>query len=125
MKQRISGKVLHSALFVYLLPMGQSEIYDTIKRTIRSFLPDARVLLFGSHARGDNNRHSDYDLIIITPNGLSQKEKNGWNTKVHHALVDALRVPFDILVYDEDEIKAKRELPGHIVRTAIKEGVTL
>ncbi|MCD6013538.1 MAG: polymerase subunit beta [Flavipsychrobacter sp.] len=105
--------------------MSQNEIYAAIKNTVLAYLPNARVLLFGSYARGDNNRHSDYDLLIITQKGFSQKEKNNWNTRIHHALVDAIHAPFDILMYNEDEINAKRELPGHIVRTAMREGVVL
>ena len=111
--------------FVYLYFMSKSEIYAAIKSTVSSYLPDARVLLFGSHARGDNNRHSDYDLLVITPNGLSQKEKNNWNTTLDKALVKAIHAPFDILVYTEDDVQRKRELPGHIVRTAMREGVAL
>jgi predicted nucleotidyltransferase len=105
--------------------MSKNEIYAAIKSTVSLYLPDARVLLFGSHARGNTSRHSDYDLLIITPNGLSEKDKVNWGTKLNHALVDAIHAPFDILVYTEEDINKKRELPGHIVRTAIREGVAL
>ncbi len=96
-----------------------------IKNTVSYYLPDARVLLFGSHARGNYNSHSDYDLLIITPNGLSEREKIIWSSKLDRALVNAIHAPFDILVYTEEDITKKRELPGHIVRTAMREGVVL
>lgn len=100
-------------------------IYDTIQRTIRSYLPDARILLFGSHARGNSDNHSDYDLLVITPNALTQKEKLSWSSKMHKAIIKAIHAPIDLLLYSEEEIAKKRELPGHIVRTAIKEGISL
>jgi len=86
--------------------MDSAAIYDAIRNTVQGCLPGARVLLFGSHARGDNDHHSDYDLLVITPNMLSRKEKLSWSSQLH-------------------KIIEKQTLPGHIVRTAIKEGIAL
>jgi len=88
-------------------------------------LPGARVLLFGSHARGDNDHHSDYDLLVITPNMLSRKEKLSWSSQLHKNIIKAIHAPVDLLMYSEAEIIEKQTLPGHIVRTAIKEGIAL
>lgn len=48
---------------------------EHIKTIIGSFVhniePTARVLLYGSRARGDNNQNSDWDVAIIVDNGLS------------------------------------------------------
>jgi|SRR5579872_1405799 len=100
-------------------------IYDTIKKTIHAYLPDSRILLFGSHARGNFDSHSDYDLLIITPKLLTPKEKLNWSSTLHKDIVKAIHAPVDLLLYSEDEILEKKELPGHIVRTAIREGVAL
>jgi len=35
-------------------------------RMVRKEIPDAKVILFGSRARGDNLRDSDYDFIIVS-----------------------------------------------------------
>lgn len=105
--------------------MSKNEIYATIKSTVNAYLPDARVLLFGSHARGDNDRYSDYDLLVITPSELSRTEKVNLTTTLDKALVHTLHAPFDVLVYSENEVSRKRVLPGHIIRTAMREGLAL
>lgn len=96
-----------------------------IKSTVLSFLPNAKVLLFGSMARGDFNADSDYDVLVITKETYSLREKSNWRGKLHKALVHALREPVDVLINSEEEVSTKEKLPGHIVRWAVKEGVLL
>jgi predicted nucleotidyltransferase len=105
--------------------MNNDTVYDVIQKTVRSLLPECRVLLFGSRARGTEDRHSDYDLMIITPYALTQKESIAWSTKLNRAIVHAIHAPVDILVFSEEEVVRKQLLPGHIVRTAMREGVAL
>jgi len=105
--------------------MDSASIYNTIRETVQSNLPGARVLLFGSRARGDYDRFSDYDLMVITPQTLTPREKIRWSTLLDRAIVNAIKAPVDILINSESEIEEKRELPGHIVRTAVREGIDL
>ena len=105
--------------------MDSAAIYNTIRETVQSNLPGARVLLFGSRARGEHNRFSDYDLLVITPQTFTPREKIRWNTLLNHAIVNALKIPVDLLIDSEDEVREKQDLPGHVVRTAIREGIIL
>lgn len=98
---------------------------DIIKEKVTEFLPDSKVLLFGSMARGDNGKDSDYDIMIITKNNIDLREKFLWMSKIRKTLIYALNAPVDVLLNSEEEIKRKRELPGHIVRWALKEGIML
>jgi predicted nucleotidyltransferase len=98
---------------------------DVIRTTVRSLLPDAKILLFGSRARGDHNKDSDFDVLVITPNALLPKEKSSWMSKLNYALVHALNAPVDVLVNSEEEVDAKRKLPGHVIRWAMKEGIEI
>ncbi|CAN5822199.1 nucleotidyltransferase domain-containing protein [soil metagenome] len=98
---------------------------DVIKSTILSMIPGAKILLFGSRARGDFNKDSDYDLLVITPDNLPAREKSSWMSRLNYALVKALKVPVDVLVNSEEEVSQKSKLPGHIIRWAMKEGVEL
>jgi predicted nucleotidyltransferase len=43
----------------------KSNILQLIKSTVKAKDPDAKVILFGSYARGDYNEESDIDLIIL------------------------------------------------------------
>ncbi len=105
--------------------MNSSAIYDTIKKTVQACLPGARIVLFGSHARGDQDRHSDYDLLIITPKTFTSQEKILWSSRLDRAIVGAIKAPVDLLLNSEEEIRQKQELPGHIIRSVIREGIAL
>jgi uncharacterized protein len=105
--------------------MNSTSIYKTIKETVQSCLPGSRVLLFGSRARGEQDSHSDYDLLIVTPNTFTPQEKIEWSSRIDRAIVKAIRAPVDLLLNSEEEILQKQQLPGHIIRSAMKEGVDL
>lgn len=105
--------------------MDSAEIYGKIKTVVEANLPGAKVLLFGSRANGAADEKSDYDLLIITPTALAAREKIGWTTKLDRALVEKVQVPVDIILQSFDEIEAKRQLPGHLIRTAMREGIML
>jgi predicted nucleotidyltransferase len=105
--------------------MVAQSIQDTIKTTVRSMLPDARVLLFGSMARGDANEDSDYDVLVIIPKTIPLREKHDWRGKLNGKLVHELQAPVDVLLNSEEEIVMKKNVHGHIIQTAIEEAVEL
>jgi predicted nucleotidyltransferase len=100
-------------------------IIETIKTTVHSIIPDARIILFGSMARGTANRHSDYDILVISPTNIPKEDKMGWRGKIDDALYEALHTPIDVLLNSEEEVGRKKNLLGSVVRSAIKEGVEL
>jgi predicted nucleotidyltransferase len=105
--------------------MIDKAILNTIKTTVKSYLPEAKVLLFGSRARGNYNSASDFDVLVVTSETYSERIKSKWRIKIHGDLVDAFRIPFDILINSEKEIEAKRKLTGHVIRSAMKEAIEL
>ncbi len=44
---------------------SREEILKAIKQTLKAISPDARIILFGSQARGDARPGSDWDLLVI------------------------------------------------------------
>jgi predicted nucleotidyltransferase len=105
--------------------MNREIIYQQIRRIVHDCLPGARILLFGSRARGDSDRYSDYDLLIITPETFTPMEKIKWSTHINKAIVNIIKIPVDLLINSEEEVNQKQEIPGHIIRVAVREGVEL
>ena len=46
--------------------MSENKVVESIKEVAKNVLPEnARLLLYGSRARGDYSEGSDWDLIVI------------------------------------------------------------
>jgi uncharacterized protein len=105
--------------------MNNQDALNRIKDIVHSFLPDARVMLFGSHAKGTSNKHSDYDILIITKNTLPINEKRDLKGKIGWALVRNIHAPFDVICHSEEEVNLYKDYYGHIVRYAMQEAVEL
>ncbi len=95
-----------------------------IGEVTRATIPDAQVWLFGSHARGQAGPDSDYDILIIIDRPVDIRTKFALRTHLRKQLLGR-GIRCDILIQSEQEIQRKKELPGHIVRRALREGVPL
>ena len=60
---------------------SRKEILFKIKKAVSELDPEARVILFGSRARGDYGKESDWDLLILT--GIPATEENKRNLRYH------------------------------------------
>jgi uncharacterized protein len=43
----------------------KKDILQKVKQTLKKTAPDARILLYGSRARGDAQDDSDWDILVI------------------------------------------------------------
>lgn len=99
-----------------------TNILLTIKSVANLFFPTCKVLLFGSRARKDFNEHSDYDLLFIIPEKIDIQLKMQYKSSIRKMLVK-YGIIADILIESNEEIQIKRNFLGHIVRTAVRDGV--
>ena len=81
----------------------------------------ARVILFGSHARGDTRPDSDVDFLVVEP---TVSDRCGEMVRLRRVL-RPLRIPVDILVASEEEVEEWGALPGTTLYWALKEGEQL
>lgn len=100
------------------------EIIEIIKKTVREYLPDAEVLLFGSRARKNASLESDYDILLITNTEHLPKDKLPIRTNIRKSLL-TVGIRSDILIQSKSEVEKKKKLPGHIVRKILSEAILL
>ncbi len=100
--------------------MARSEIQQMVRRIVSGFHPE-RIILFGSHARGEEGPDSDVDLLVVMPFLGSKREKQ---LEIRLAL-RGIPVPKDIVVTTPEEFRWRQEIPGTIERPAAREGKVL
>ncbi|PKP60684.1 MAG: nucleotidyltransferase domain-containing protein [Candidatus Altiarchaeales archaeon HGW-Altiarchaeales-1] len=83
-----------------------------------------KVILFGSRARGDYTKHSDYDFLIITEKRYTFKEKIEISGKIRKLFV-RFHIPSDIIIKSDDEVEYLKDKIGSVIRLALKEGITI
>jgi predicted nucleotidyltransferase len=89
-------------------------------RIIRRFDP-LRIVLFGSHARGEARAQSDVDLLVVL-RSVSDKRRSA--IEIRRALAD-LPMGKDIVVTTPEEIAKRGDVVGTILRPALREGKVL
>ncbi len=99
--------------------MLNKETLDEIVRRIVKVASPTRIILFGSHARGDADEDSDIDLLVVVEETESRRELA---IETRTAL-RGIRYPFDIVVAKEEDVDFYGDTPGTVIHPAISEGV--
>ncbi|MDE0143414.1 MAG: nucleotidyltransferase domain-containing protein [Caldilineaceae bacterium] len=101
--------------------MTTDTVIDTmVDRIVGRFQP-ARVLLFGSHARGTADRWSDVDLLVVMER---VPDKRRAAVEMRRELSD-LPVSKDIVVTTPDEIARRGKVVGSLLRAALRDAKIL
>ena len=95
-------------------------IQRMVELIVAQFQPE-KIILFGSHARGDGTADSDVDLLIVMPVEGSKRAKQ---LEIRAAVHD-VHIPKDILVSRPEEFQWRKDIVGTIERPAIREGKVL
>ncbi len=77
------------------------------------------ILFFGSRARGDAGPDSDFDLMVVLPDGLPETAHN--HQAVARPLV-ACGLPFDVVPCAWSDFIADRDVAGSLVNQVVTEG---
>ena len=80
-----------------------------------------RIILFGSHARGDANEDSDIDLLVVVDDGFQERSRWRELQEIRRKLA-SFPLPKDILLYSRDEVARWRHSANHIITHALQEG---
>lgn len=94
---------------------------ETFRNAVNNEIPIAKMLLFGSYAKGKSRKWSDVDLIVVSSKFRKKKSfqrarrlYDYWN----------LKYPVDFLCYTPEEFnKLKKQIT--IVREAVETGIEI
>lgn len=95
-----------------------------IKKVINQHLPQSKIYLFGSYAKNSQTKESDFDILVVTNQSLNQKDSFIYKS-LFRKLFAKEKIDVDILIESYHNAIEKAKLPGHIVQSAINEGVIL
>jgi predicted nucleotidyltransferase len=96
------------------------KIDKIVKRIVSEFHP-LRIILFGSYACGAPDFDSDVDLLIVMDMKGSKRKQAA---KIDASLADR-DIPLDLLVVSPQEFEQYRDIAGHILYPAVRQGRVL
>jgi len=96
---------------------------QTIRETIQSKgLKVLKIILFGSRAKGKEKQDSDWDFFVIIDKKLNFNEKWDIIDEIKIKLAK-LKIPNDIFLKSEEEVKESKDDVGRITYHVLKEGI--
>ena len=70
-------------------------VLQQVASAIRAVEPDARIILYGSRARGDAAPESDWDFLVLLDGDVDRARRD----RVRHALYDLMLVLDECLLF--------------------------
>jgi predicted nucleotidyltransferase len=100
------------------------QIFNEIQALKRQLLPNEKVILFGSQARGDAREDSDWDLLIV----LNKKGGHNWNDFDQYAYPFTeigwnYEVVINPLLYTQEEWEKGKIFPFY--KNVLREGILI
>ena len=101
--------------------MTHAALLEQVTRTIVERFHPKRIVLFGSHARGDAGTDSDLDVFIEMQTSRRPPER-----AIEVSAAFGLRPwPLDVVVYTPEEVQRLRGVSGTLLSVIEKEGKVL
>ena len=101
--------------------MIDPDLIDEAARRIAKAAPGARVILFGSQARGEAGPHSDLDLLVVEP---TVDDRFGEIVRLQRVLAP-LRLPADVVVVSAAHVEEWGDVRSTMLHEALREGRVL
>ena len=99
--------------------LERSTLDDIIRRVVEVAEPE-RIILFGSTARGEMNRHSDVDLLVVK-DALDLRELTA---KVYQRLY-GVGAAVDIVMVTPKDVERYKDSHALIIKPALREGTVM
>ncbi|PYJ48691.1 MAG: hypothetical protein DME87_11590 [Verrucomicrobia bacterium] len=99
---------------------SESEIQTLADKIAREFHPE-KIILFGSHARGDAQPDSDVDLLVIMD---SDQHPSRTAAEITYR-VHPRRYPLDLIVRSPQMVRTRLQMNDWFMRDVMREGRVL
>ena len=96
---------------------NQDQLDEIVRRIVDAVHP-LRIILFGSAARGQTGPHSDFDLLVVMPDGTHRRH----TAQGLYGRMSGVGVAVDILVTTPSLLEQHKDNIGLIYRTVLREG---
>ncbi len=100
-----------------------SNIAKRIRTSIVTIDPKAQVIIFGSRARGDANKESDWDILILTELPVSIEIERSFRNNLFDLEIETGEV-FSTFVYQKDIWNTRHKVTP-LYRNIKREGVRI
>lgn len=96
-------------------------IPDLVIKVVEKIDPQAKVILFGSRARGDFHEESDWDFLILTPQELTTEYQDELRDRLYELELDTDQVITSIIENEAEwEQYANSEFYANIQKDGIE-----
>ena len=95
--------------------LGQDILNDIIRRIVEVAEPE-RIILFGSAARGEMNRHSDVDLLVVKEGGDANL-----TARIYEKLY-GVGIAVDAIVVSPSDAERYKNSHALVIKPALLEG---
>jgi predicted nucleotidyltransferase len=101
--------------------MLTAQLLQTAVDRVLAVSQPLQIILFGSYARGDADAESDIDLLIVE----NEVPDRGQEMLRLTRSIGYLGLGVDVLVYSEQEVMRRGQVPGTLLHHALREGKVL
>lgn len=96
-------------------------IHAVAQLIVKHFDPE-RIILFGSHARGEAGAHSDVDLLVVLRTDEGQPRHGN---PIRRAIAERFVLPVDVVIRSPEALAEQRDDPYSLIHQALEEGKVL
>jgi len=83
-----------------------------------------KIILFGSRARGDFKKDSDWDLLVIIDKDIHPYQKRKITGEIYRLLAN-MEDSYEIIINSQANFEKRKQVIGYISFEADKEGITV
>jgi uncharacterized protein len=98
-------------------------IGELIRKNISKIDPLADIILYGSRARGDYRRDSDWDVLVLTDYPVNLKKERDFRNNLYELELETGE-PFSIFVYSKKDWLTKQKVTPFF-ENVTREGIYL